>query len=128
MGSRELKNDRVHNNSSLDSEYFSYFLFTSFRIKRAPQFQFPGVDNDLVGNVISSITGGIIPTTTTTTPSPSIGGFGEAIGEAAFQFTNNIINPCRGGRFGPIQEAGQGFLAGFIGSGISNSIFGNPCG
>ena len=75
-----------------------------------------------------SLIGGIIPTTTTTTPAPSIGGFGEAIGEAAFQFTNNIINPCRGGRFGPIQEAGQGFLAGFIGSGISNSIFGNPCG
>ena len=101
------------------------------------QFEFPGIDN--IGNVISGIAGNginipnlpFLPTTTTTTQSPfSPENIGNTLGEAAFGITNSIINPCRsnGNRIVPVENVGQGFLSGFIGAGIANTILGNPCG
>merc|ERR1711936_328237 len=99
------------------------------RNKRAPsaQFEFPGID----GNGINIPNLPFLPTTTTTTQSPfSPENIGNTLGEAAFGITNSIINPCRsnGNRIVPVENVGQGFLSGFIGAGIVNTILGNPCG
>ena len=68
---------------------------------------------------------------------PSFGGqgsavqFGSALGVAAFQAANQILNPCRRDNRFLSQEdavsAGQGFLSGLTGASLINSVLGNPC-
>jgi len=54
---------------------------------------------------------------------------GASVGEAAFNFANNFVNPCDN-RFisNALEETGQGFFQGFIGGAIQNTFGGNPCG
>jgi len=81
--------------------------------------------------------GTLFPATTTTTtrrpliPSPL--DIGASVGEAAFNFANDFVNPCDV-RFlnnfvtNAVDDAGQGFFQGFIGGAIQNTFGGNPCG
>merc|ERR1712032_855562 len=58
---------------------------------------------------------------------------GASVGEAAFNFANDFVNPCDV-RFidnfvsNAVQETGQGFFQGLVGGAIQNTFGGNPCG
>ena len=120
-------------------EISDIFLGNIFILLAAPQF-FNGANPFLSG--LGSIFGNLLPETETGSGGSSIGvpsfgvegaagaagEFGSALGAAAFQAANQILNPCRpDNRFLSQQDvvsAGQGFLSGLN---LINSVLGNPC-
>ena len=112
-----------------------------YRTKRSPQFlpQIPSIQVPTIELPagVPNIVGTLFPTTTTTTTQrpliPSPLEIGNSVGEAAFNFANNFVNPCDV-RFidnfvsNAVQETGQGFFQGLVGGAIQNTFGGNPCG
>ena len=112
-----------------------------YRTKRSPQFlpQLPPIELPEIGLPagVPNIVGTLFPTTTSTTTQrpliPSPLEIGASVGEAAFNFANDFVNPCDV-RFidnfvsNAVQETGQGFFQGLVGGAIQNTFGGNPCG
>merc|ERR1712032_14621 len=99
-----------------------------YRTKRSPQFlpQLPPIELPEIG-----LPAGVPNIVGTLFPSPLE--IGASVGEAAFNFANDFVNPCDV-RFidnfvsNAVQETGQGFFQGLVGGAIQNTFGGNPCG
>ena len=108
-----------------------------YRTKRSPQFlpQLPPIELPEIGPPagVPNIVGTLFPTTTQRPLIPSPLEIGATVGEAAFNFANDFVNPCDV-RFidnfvsNAVQETGQGFFQGLVGGAIQNTFGGNPCG